>query len=149
MENLRSSGVQIYQGLDGYIKSMELRVGDDVKEIRQIINGAEVSKFHKATDYLVKDVIKQRVEKKIKLKNLISFGDDRLEIERSSINTLKEARVMPKNIKSSLMIAIFNNTVTITTLNVTNSVTVVLYDSLVTKTFINLFDLIWSISKKV
>lgn len=150
IDNLETNGrVSVYYGLEGYVKSMQLRVQDGIKEIRQIVNGEKVVKFHKASDYLVKEVIGTRVQKGIVLKNLISKGDDVLAIEKSNPATLKEARLLPDNIVSENMIAIFEDIVTITSLDLENTYTVIIKDFNTAKTFSEVFDVIWKISKVV
>lgn len=143
------SGIEIYHGIKGYEIPQLLKITSGVREIKQMVNGKSVAKFHKLTDMMVNNVIATRVEKGISLKNLIHSNDVDLEIEYSNPEKLKESRILPSNIDHNLMLSIIGNVVTITVLNPEDCLGIVIRNEEIAKSFESIFDQLWLNSKPI
>lgn len=149
MNNKPNEKVEIYYGLEGYTNPLVKRIEAGQNPLKQIINGEAVSKFHKRTNDLVKNMISKRVEKGIEIKNLIRQEDKKLEIELTNPQTLKETRLLPKSFETQAMISIFGNSVGITSLNEKEPFGLIINDEIIAQTFNSMFDTIWNASQPV
>lgn len=140
---------EIYYGMDGYTIPLTRRIELAKSPIKQIVNGKAVAEFHKMTNDLVKSIIAKRAEKGLEFKNLIKFEDKDLAIEISNPATLKETRFLPKGFETNSMIAIFGETVTITSLEVGKAFGIIITDPMIASVFDSMFDSIWNISTPV
>ena len=135
---------EIYYGLDGYTKPLIRRIEADKSPIKHFVNGKSAAVFHKMTGYLVNQIISQRVEKGLEIKNLIRQEDQDLQIELSNPKTLKETRLLPKGFKNmNVVFAVFGNTVALSSFDKTNQLGVIITNSTIAKAFGMIFDAIW------
>lgn len=139
--------VEVFLGLDGYTKPLLRRIESSKSPIRQFVNGTKVAGFHQKTDFLVRQIISQRVSKGLELKNLIRQEDQHLQIELTDPKTLKETRLLPERFKDlKVMFAVFGDTVTLTSLDEKNPLGVIVNNASIAKAFEIIFDTIWELS---
>lgn len=138
--------VQYFEGIDGYLEPLIQRL-DNTTEIKQIISGKKVAKFHKATGEAVFKNIGSRVEKGIKFKSLINYEDRDLEIEKSNTKALKETRILPEALYFDSMLSIFGDKVAITNLNSDKTIGIIIEDKDIKNSFETLFNGLWNVSK--
>jgi len=135
---------EIYYGLDAYTKPLIRRIEASKSPIKQFINGKSAAVFHKMTGDLVNQIISQRVEKDLVLKNLIRQEDQDLQIELSNPKTLKETRLLPQAFNDlNVVFAIFGNSVALSSFDKTNQLGVIITNSTIAKAFEMIFDAIW------
>ena len=135
--------IEVFEGLDAYIAAVTKRIEVAVSPIRQIINGDVVAKFHAKTDYLVHEIIKQRVEKEIWIKNFIRLEDSNKEIEVSNKTQLKETKILPKNFKNTAMVASFGEYLSMTNMDEKDTFGVIIKDKLLVENWNSMFDAMW------
>ena len=135
--------VQVLYGLEAYTLPLMLRIEQRPKVVRQIINQEKVAEFHSLTGKLVKDIITKRVEFGISFKNLITFGDTVRDIEKSNLAMLKETRMLARGLKFDLMLAVFNDIVTITKLDPMDCFGYAVQDQVLAQSFECMFDALW------
>lgn len=141
--------VQVFEGLDGYVYPMLLRISSRPKTIKQIVNAELVAKFHKRTNDFVRKFIARRAELGIHFKNLIRQEDVRFPIELTDPSVLKETKTLPKGFDLDSVVAVFGDTVTFTRLDEKDCFGLVLTDSVIARTIESLFDTLWDLGKKV
>lgn len=143
-------GVEVLHGLEGYTKAILLRMQCKEKLVRQIINAEKVRAFHNAPmDEFVSKFIAQRAELGIKMQNLIREEDTVYPIELSNPATLKETRTLPKGFVLDSMLTIFDDFVTLTTLDTENTQTIIFKNEILATTFKSIHAALWTISKEV
>jgi len=139
-----TSHLQQLQGIDAYTLPLLLRIDRRPKTVKQIINQEKVALFHSLTGKLVQDVIAKRVEYGIAMKNLLTYGDPVKEIEKTNTATLKETRMLPKDFKFDAIVAVFDDYVAVTKLDIENCSGYVLKDSVIAKSLEAMFDVLWA-----
>lgn len=141
--------VEIFYGIDGYTKPLVKRIEMGESPIKQIINGKTVAQFHKKTDYLVNQIISQRVEKGIAIKNLIRQKDKDLAIELTDKKTLKETRLLPKGFELEGIYTIFGDYCALTSMDDKEPWGLIIKDKNMSKMLESIFDTVWNASKPV
>jgi len=143
-------GVEVLHGLEGYTKAILLRMQCKEKLVRQIINAEKVRTFHNAPmDEFVKNFISKRAELGIDFRNLIREEDVIFPIELTNKVTLKETRMLPKGFVLDSMLAVFDDFVTLTTLDISNTQTIIIKNEILATTFKSLHSVLWNIGKEV
>jgi hypothetical protein len=107
------------------------------------------AKYHAMVNGRIHEIIAQRALKGLEIKNLITFKDKDLEIEKSNASTLKETRYMPADFEFRGMTAIFGDYVTITNLNEDDNFGVIVHDALIARSFESMFDALWGMGTAV
>lgn len=141
--------VKLFSGIEAYLKIVNERTNGQHKEIKQIINGKQVARFHELTKDFIEGKINDRVSAGISMKNLITDGDRDLEIEKSNAKTLKETRVLPKSVEINNIITVFGDKVTISNLDPDNCFGIIIEDKKTAETFSSMFDELWERSEKI
>lgn len=141
--------VQILRGIEAFTLPLLLRIESKPSLVRQIINQDKVPLFHAATGSLVHSVISKRAEYGIAMKNLLTYADPVKEIEKSNPATLKESRMLPKDVRFDLVMAIFGDYVAVTKLDIDDCVGYIVKDRSFAASFEAMFDLLWQGSTTV
>lgn len=149
LNKLQKENIVIIPGLMGYLIPLELRLTSNIKEIWQLIDVNAVKDFHLATKNIVTTHIKGRAEQGIKINNLMFNIDIVPEIEKTDINTLKEARMLKSDLSHKIMVAVFGDFVTFTVLDLNSCVGIIVKNKTVANMGLSIIKNLWRNAVKV
>ena len=136
--------IQFYTGIEGYLNLLLHRIEENNSDLHQLIDASTVAEFHKLTDNYVELAIGKRVEKGIKIYNLVDFNSKDRSIEKSDSETLKEARYLDSGINYKGMLSIYGDFVSYCNLSSENLWGFVIKDKTYSESSLEVFWRLWS-----
>ena len=134
-----------YEGTEGFKRMWKRLYRSGVKEYRMITTGVGMLDYVKEP-YLLKSVIAERLEKKIKSYQLIPETSETRKIVKRDPKELRESRFLPENISLPATIIVFGEEVAFITTRKENAMILVASGD-VAVTCRTMFDLLWQCAK--